>query len=54
MTNLYWNNQGQIGCEQKSHVPFVGSDTFVNEQWEKISPNVVKKHSLKCEVCKDA
>lgn len=50
MAKLFWNNQGQIGCSK--HMPFQGSDTYVNEQWMAIDPVTVTRSKLKCEVCK--
>lgn len=50
MTKLNWNNQGQIGCEK--HIPFVGSDTWTNENWKQIPFVVTTENNLKCEVCR--
>jgi hypothetical protein len=32
---LWWDQRGQIGCE--SHMPYVGSDTFVWDDWRPIT-----------------
>ena len=47
---LFWNNQGQIGCQK--HMPFIGSDTYMNELWMAIDPVTKTKNDLKCEGCK--
>jgi hypothetical protein len=52
---LYWNEKGQINCEQ--HVPYPGSDTWVFEHWKKIDRASAKEAAekgmeLSCETCK--
>lgn len=51
LSPLFWNNQGQIGCAIPTHMPFIGSDTFINQAWERIPYEVVVAKNLKCEVC---
>jgi hypothetical protein len=51
---LYWNRQGRVNCA--AHAPFKGSDTWVNEGWQKIAPDVLANTYwppvLTCETCR--
>jgi hypothetical protein len=52
---LYWNERGQINCEQ--HIPYPGSDTWVFEHWKKIDRASAKEAAEKgmelvCETCR--
>lgn len=37
---VFWNNRGTVACAC-CHIPYPGSDTWVSEQWEEITPYVV-------------
>jgi len=52
---LYWNERGQINCEQ--HIPYPGSDTWVFEHGKKIDRGAMKEAKekgmeLACETCR--
>jgi len=52
---LYWNERGQINCEE--HIPYPGSDTWIFEHWKPIdraSAKEAKEKGMKlaCETCK--
>jgi len=35
---LLWNERGAIGCDRPGHAPYTGSDTWVWERWQRITP----------------
>jgi hypothetical protein len=52
---LYWNERGQINCEQ--HIPYPGSDTWIFEHWKRIDRGSAKDAKEKgmelvCETCR--
>lgn len=52
---VFWNEQGSIVCAC-CHIPYPGSDTWVWERWEEITPEMVieiDRHggSVACEGC---
>lgn len=47
---LYWNRQGQVGCPK--HIPGMGSDTWINDGWEKV-PNTILVFCEGCEYLAD-
>ena len=55
---LYWNVSGHITCG--AHAPFMGTDTWEWEQWERVrlsdlkywrEPYGVESEPMECEVC---
>ncbi len=52
---VFWNEQGSIVCAC-CHIPYPGSDTWVWERWEEITPEMmveIDRHGGKvaCEGC---
>ena len=52
---VFWSAQGAIVCAC-CHIPYPGSDTWVWEQWEEITPEVmveIDRHGgqVACEGC---
>lgn len=47
MATLYWNNQGAVNCP--THAPYRGSDTWCNEQWQAVPPELLNQ--VRCEIC---
>ncbi len=51
---LYWSEQGRVGCAE--HRPYPGSDTWIFEHWQPITPTerieiASLGQSVRCEVC---
>lgn len=60
---LFWNSDGQTGCDLPGHAPHKGSDTWRRERWQRITAKAMKTIVLNmrpdetvpaCEVCKQA
>jgi len=52
---VFWNNGGAIVCAC-CHIPYPGSDTWVSERWEEITPDVMAEidrvgGTVACEGC---
>lgn len=51
MSQLLWNERGQIGCTKPGHAPYPGSDTYYFERWEPLDEGTAKRSGFRCEVC---
>jgi hypothetical protein len=51
---VFWNEQGAVVCAC-CHIPYPGSDTWVSEGWEEITPDTMNAMNdsswVKCEKC---
>jgi len=53
---VFWNQRGEVACAC-CHVPYPGSDTWVFERWEEITPAMARQmlrelgQLLPCECC---
>lgn len=53
---LYWSRKGEIAC--LTHAPWIGSDTWVDEDWERMQNDEQLAHEMEtgappeCEGCR--
>jgi hypothetical protein len=52
---VFWSERGEIVCAC-CHLPYPGSDTWIWDRWEEITPEMVIEaeslgHDLSCEGC---
>ena len=52
---VFWSEEGAIVCAC-CHIPYPGSDTWVNERWEEITPDTMREIAasgghVRCEGC---
>jgi len=44
---VFWNEQGEVVCAC-CHIPYPGSDTWVWERWEEITPATMVEIDREC------